>query len=179
MRNRDRISYMSGWNDKREPKTSWFVVETKSRQEALAVDNLRRQNYKVLCPRLVRRKRSRGRWCDVEEAMFPGYLFVALTLGEDDSAPIKSTIGCKGLVKFGGYPRPVPREIILPLIGTDEVPIKVDADIKPGDGVHIESGPLQGLEAVFATRKGRDRAILLLSLMLPFLQFYFHLNLLD
>ena len=156
---------MTLWNPEDGAQTSWFVVETKPRQEILARKNLLQQNYKVLCPRLVLRKRVRGRWDFVEEAMFPSYLFVELTLGEDDSAPIKSTVGCKGLVRFGGYPRPVPREIILPLIETDQNPLKVDTDLKPGDRVQLENGPFQGLEAIFAMPTGRDRAILLLTLI--------------
>ena len=80
---------------------SWYVVATKLRQETVALQNLKRQSYEVFLPQITLRKRRRGKWQEVIEPLFPGYLFVALEAGVDDAAPIRSTLGCVGLVRFG------------------------------------------------------------------------------
>ena len=40
--------------------------------------------------------------------MFPCYVFTQLVFGEDDTAPISSTTGCRGLGGFGFDYSPVP-----------------------------------------------------------------------
>ena len=72
----------------------WYLIATKPRQEAVALLNLERQGYRVQLPKVELRKRRRGKWQEVIEPLFPGYLFVALATGVDDTAPIRSTVGC-------------------------------------------------------------------------------------
>ena len=67
----------------------WFVVQTKPRQEQIALDNLSRQGYHSYLPRLCQQKRRRDQWHTVVEPLFPGYLFVQLTPGTDNTAPIR------------------------------------------------------------------------------------------
>lgn len=144
---------------------SWYVVATKPRQEAVALLNLERQGYRVLLPKLELRKRRRGGWQVVAEPLFPGYLFVALAAGIDDTAPIRSTVGCVGLVRFGGRQVPVPDEFIMPLLtmGTS-VPGEQEL-FKSGEQVRLESGPFAGLLAVFDLPRGEDRAEVLLEIL--------------
>ena len=144
---------------------SWYVVATKPRQEVFALENLERQGYRVLLPKLELRKRRRGKWQEVVEPLFPGYLFVALAAGVDDAAPIRSTSGCVGLVRFGGRQVPVPDELMTPLfkIGTS-IPVGQEL-FKSGEQLRLESGPFAGLLAVFDLPKGRDRAQVLLKIL--------------
>ena len=143
----------------------WFTVSTHQRREIIARINLERQGYRVVCPNIIVRKRRRGKWEAIVEPMFPGYLFVELELGADNTAPIRSTIGCIGLVRFGIEPQPVPFSVIHPLMQLDESPAEFVKSCSSGDKLRFEEGPFKGLEAVFKLSKGKERAEVLLTLL--------------
>lgn len=143
----------------------WYAVATKARDEAIAKANLERQDYPVFLPTISLKKRRRGRWMPVTEPLFPGYLFVSLALGADDPAPIRSTVGCIGLVRFGQTHTPVPSSLIAALQGTSDSAIDASLPFGQGDEVRIIAGPFAGLEAVFDMPRGEDRAQVLLELL--------------
>jgi len=148
---------------------AWYVVATKPRQEVVAQEHLQRQGYATLLPTLRLRKRQRGKWQEVTEPTFPGYVFVVLELGRDDMAPIRSTQGCRDLVRFGQQPAVVHEDIIRALqMGNSAQGASAD-EIKdpfsPGDVVLIEDGPFQGLSAIYCMNKGADRAQVLITLL--------------
>ena len=146
-------------------KVSWYVVVTKPREEVAAKANLERQGYTVFLPTISLKKRRRGRWSPVTEPLFPSYLFVALTFGNDDPAPIRSTVGCVGLVRFGQTYTPVPAELIASLKAAAATDGMAKAPFTSGDTVRLVSGPFAGLEAVYDMPKGEDRALVLLELL--------------
>jgi transcriptional antiterminator RfaH len=143
----------------------WYAVATKARDEAVAKANLERQDYQVLLPTISLKKRRRGRWTSVIEPLFPGYLFVSLVLGADDPAPIRSTVGCIGLVRFGQAHTPVPSSLIAALQGTLDGAVDAPLPFSQGDKVRVIAGPFAGLEAVFDMPRGEDRAQVLLELL--------------
>ena len=55
---------------------SWYVIRSKPRKEATALIHLERQGYRVYLPRMVRQARTRGRWVERIEPLFPSYLFL-------------------------------------------------------------------------------------------------------
>ena len=150
-------------------KVTWCVVATKPRQELLAQSNLARQGYATFLPRLRLRRRRRGKWQAVTEPTFPGYVFVALEFGLNDMAPIRSTQGCRGLVRFGEQPAAVPQEIIQALQLDARAQLMPGEEAKdlfsPGDVVMIEEGPFQGLSAIYKMNKGADRVQALLTIL--------------
>ena len=143
----------------------WYAVATKARDEAIAKANLERQDYRVFLPTISLKKRRRGRWVPVTEPLFPGYLFVSLVLGADDPAPIRSTVGCTGLVRFGQTHTPVPSSLIAALQGTSDGALDTPLPFNQGDKVRVVAGPFAGLEAVFDMPRGEDRAQVLLELL--------------
>jgi transcriptional antiterminator RfaH len=143
----------------------WFVVRTRPRQESLAYKNLQQQGYQVLSPFVSLRKRRSGKWQKVLEPMFPGYLFIQLTLGKDDPSPIRSTKGCLGLVRFGELPQPIPPAVIRPLIKLKDLPAEAKLPLKLGGKVRFEGGPFESLDAIYKLPKGEDRAQVLLTIM--------------
>ena len=147
---------------------AWYVVATKPRQEAVAYEHLLRQGYKVFLPQLRLKKRRRRKWQEVTEPTFPGYIFVALQLGSDDTAPIRSTQGCRELVRFGQKPAVVPNNVIKALEHSHQLQASDGAakdPFSPGDVVTIKSGPFQGLSAIYAMAKGADRVQLLIAML--------------
>ena len=153
------------FEDRDYARANWYVVATKTREEEKARINLERQGYSVLLPKLSLKKRRKGHWQVVTESLFPGYLFVALELGDDDPAPIRSTVGCIGLVRFAHAYRPVPGELIESLQVIESEANDVEAPFKPGDKVRFVSGPFAGIEAVFDMARGGERAQVLLQLL--------------
>ena len=144
---------------------AWYVVATKSRNEGVAKLNLERQGYCSFLPTINLKKRRRGQWTLVKEPLFPGYLFVSLALGTDDPAPIRSTAGCVGLVRFGHTYTPVPAELVAGLEATAATDDPALAPFQSGDAVRLMSGPFAGLQAVYDMAKGEDRARVLLEVL--------------
>ena len=143
----------------------WYAVATKSRDEEIAKVNLERQGYLVFLPTISLKKRRRGHWTPVTEPLFPGYLFISLIFGDDDPAPIRSTVGCVGLVRFGQTYTPVPSELITSLQVAADTGSDTLAPFQSGDAVRLMSGPFVGLEAIFDMAKGGERAQILLEVL--------------
>ncbi|MGR8934980.1 MAG: transcription/translation regulatory transformer protein RfaH [Gammaproteobacteria bacterium] len=145
---------------------SWYLLRTKPRQETLAAENLLRQRFRVFLPFYRRNRRKSGRWAMLEEPLFPGYVFIHIDLAEQNSAPIRSTKGVSGFVRFGLEPATVPDTVVETLMARardngEEVPPL----FKPGDAVNIVGGGFAGVQAIFQAEKGADRVILLLDLL--------------
>ena len=143
----------------------WLLVATKPRSESVARQHLERQGYEVCLPQITLRKRKHGTRQQVTEPMFPGYVFVGVVLGEHDIAPIRSSHGCRQVVRFGGQLVPLSDNIMQQLLTFDTITSQYSPEFKPGQVVRIEEGPLAGLEAVFEKPKGADRVQLLVNVL--------------
>jgi len=145
--------------------SKWYVVFTKPRREKTALENLDKQGFRCFFPQVIKRSRRKN----TVEALFPRYLFIEVDTAKQSVAPVRATLGVVGLVRFGDQPASIPRHII------QQIRQRIDPEsglvvlqsptFKPGDKVTIQHGPLQGLEGIFQARAGRDRAILLMSLL--------------
>lgn len=149
-------------------KWCWYAVCCKPRQEAIAEENLLRQGYHVYLPRIQSRKHRHGRWTDVVEPLFPRYLFIHIDPALRSTAPVRSTRGAVGLVRFGGQPAIVPQGIIEAIVQR-ESPKGLHKDDRPlfrtGEPVKLAEGPLSGMEGVFIEEDGEKRVIVLLELL--------------
>lgn len=148
---------------------SWYAIHTKPRSEEIAEENLVRQGFETYLPRCVVSRRNRGKWVDRIEPLFPRYLFIRLDLERDNVAPIRSTRGVVGLVRFSNTPAPVPEGLVEKLKASANPETGLHAlnagGLEKGDKVRISEGPLSELDAVFLAWKGSDRALVLLSLL--------------
>lgn len=147
---------------------SWYAVQTKSRGERLAVEHLNRQGFLTHLPLIKAAHHRRGRWHSSVEPLFPGYLFVQLELGRQNTAPIRSTRGVIGLVRCGGEPQPVPHAIMQALLDAQTGagdPIDPDSLFSEGDRVTLVEGPMKGLTAIVQAKTGQDRVLILLDLL--------------
>lgn len=144
---------------------SWLLVATKPRSEFVARQHLERQGFEVCLPQITLRKRRQGKWQQVTEPMFPGYVFVGVVLGECDIAPIRSTQGCHEVVRFGGQLVPVPASVMRTLLSYALAPLNETKNFLAGERVRLESGPFEGLEAVFDKSRGQDRVQVLVTVL--------------
>lgn len=148
---------------------SWYAVQTKPRAEDIARENLMRQGFECLWPRLRRTARTAAGLKARIESLFPRYLFVAADPTVSSLAAVRSTRGCVGLVRFGGEPARVPLAVIENIrsrMAAGDGIARLDApDLVPGRSVRIVDGAFAGIEGVFRCRDGADRVRLLLDLM--------------
>ncbi|MGB3620113.1 hypothetical protein FT643_12305 [Ketobacter sp. MCCC 1A13808] len=136
---------------------SWYVIRTKSRQEARAVFNLENQDFKVYCPWLIRKNTQR-------EALFTGYLFVQVDAFERSYASLRSTRGVLSILKFGETWSTVDDEFIDYLKSNENKHCGVPL-FKPQQEVIFKDGPFKGIEAVYLCANGEERAMVLISIL--------------
>lgn len=148
--------------------TRWYVVQTKPRQELVAQENLERQGYTTYYPQITLKRRRRGTWHTVTEPLFPRYLFVQLTEGEDNFAPINSTLGVSNLLRFGDKPAQISSQAIKAIETTEKNLMPGAGETlpwKPGDKVQILDGPFSGLSGIFQKQSDQQRVFVLLELL--------------
>lgn len=147
----------------------WFVVYCKSRSELRAQQNLMNMDIESFYPIINKQKIFRGKKKQVEEALFPSYLFVFIDKNSAHFHKIKSTRGVNDFVRFGLNLTIVPQSLIndLKLICHRHSLQQVDNKelFKEGDKVEISSGAFKGLVAIFAHDDGVERSMLLLNIL--------------
>jgi transcriptional antiterminator RfaH len=147
----------------------WYAVCCKPRQEAVAEENLLRQGFHVYLPRIQIRQRRRGQWLDAVEALFPRYIFVRIDPMQRSTAPVRSTRGVVGMVRFGGQPAVVPDAVMDALLRREDAASGLHQDNRPlfsaGEPIKLVDGPLTGMEGVFTQQDGDKRVIVLLELL--------------
>ena len=147
----------------------WFAACCKPRQEAVAEENLLRQGFHVYLPRIRIRQRRRGQWLDAIEVLFPRYIFIRIDPVRRSTAPVRSTRGVVGLVRFGGQPAVVPDAVMDALLEREDSESGLHQDNRPlfcaGEPIKLVDGPLAGMEGVFTQQDGERRVIVLLELL--------------
>jgi transcriptional antiterminator RfaH len=148
----------------------WYLIHTKPSGETLAQENLDRQGYEVYLPRVIRIIRRRDHRRERIVALFPRYLFLRLSEGQQPLAPVHFTVGVTSVVRFGSRYTVVPDQVILDLQGRadpDSGLHRLNCGLRMARGtpVRIASGPFDGLEGVFEREAGAERVMVLLRLL--------------
>ena len=150
--------------------SNWLLLQVKPRQEVRALENLQRQGGDCYCPKILIEKLSRGNRVEVEEALFPGYLFInaqPATSGLSYTS-IRSSRGVSKIVAFGEEPIKVPEALILQIRQREKADSmgSIARDLpQVGDDINIIDGPFRGLKAVFSHIDGLRRSIVLINLL--------------
>ncbi len=146
----------------------WYLVHTKPRQEACALQNLNHQGYDCYLPLLSSEKILRSQIIKASEPLFPRYLFIRLDTGHTAKSwtPIRSTRGVSKLVSFGNQPARVTDELV-ELIRARESSGEIDEKrlFKPGEPIRVLDGPFAGVEGIFQSLDGTQRVMILIDLM--------------
>lgn len=147
----------------------WFAVVTKPRAEAIALEHLNRQGYTCLLPRIKRVLRGAAGLRSRIESLFPNYLFLRADPERTSLAPVRSTRGALGLVRFGGEPVQVPDAVIARIqarmVCDDGLVSLLTPELTAGQAVRVMDGPMVGIEGVFQADAGADRVRVLLQLL--------------
>jgi transcriptional antiterminator RfaH len=147
----------------------WFAVYTQPRGEAIACENLLRQQFDVFFPRYLKRRSHARKIESVPAPLFPRYIFISFNADDAGWRVVRSTRGVVDLVRNGLTPVPVPDAVV------DEIKRRQDKDgfvilgrylkLDRGSPIKIGSGPFASYEAIFEAQKDGDRVFALLSLL--------------
>jgi len=148
----------------------WYLIHTKPSGESVAQTNLERQGYEVYFPRLLQPTRRRTGWSDAIIALFPRYLFLRLSEGEQPLGPVRSTAGVSSVVRFGASYAVVPDQVVGELRARADPEsglhrLRARSPFAAGAAVRIAVGPFGGLEGVFDREAGPERVVVLLKLL--------------
>jgi len=156
--------------DSASSERSWFLIQTKPKQEERALSNLRAWNVETLSPQIrdVSYNPFTGAPRLMVKPLFSRYIFARFNL-ECLFHKVRYTRGVQALVSFGDGPTEVDEEIIALVrarIGSDGF-VKIGDEIKPGDTVLIKDGAFQNLTGIFEKEmKDSDRVEVLLNTVL-------------
>lgn len=128
------------------PAPRWYVVNTKPRKEAFARTLLEQAGLTVLMPRLLEWSPRRGKMAERVGLMFPGYLFVRMSVGRD-YARVRWTPGVKRVIGAEDQPTAVEDALVEELVSRmgDRGYIVQKPDLTTGDRVEVRRGPFAGL----------------------------------
>jgi transcriptional antiterminator NusG len=143
----------------------WFAVRVRSNHERIAAAHLRERGYEEFSPSWKSERRWSDRTKEVDQFLFPGYLFCRLN--PMDRLPVLTAPGVVDLVGFGKVPAPIPdREI-------ENVRRMVQSGLfvmpwpflQLGQRVLIERGPLAGVEGILDEVKGKCRLVVSVQIL--------------
>lgn len=153
---------------KRKKEIIWVLIYTKAKEEIKANENLQRQGFKTFLPLIASSNKNSKDKSFVP--VFPRYLFAKINMETDNWSSIKSSYGVSHIVMFSEKFTSIPNNIIKLIQGklNEEGVFKEDisiVDYKKGDQVFIKEGRFAGIDAIFLSKKSKDRVRLLLKLL--------------
>ena len=148
----------------------WFAIRTQPRKEQVAKKHYEQQDFIVYLPLILTIRRHARRIDKIPRPLFPGYVFLHLSIEDRKWNTIRSTIGATGPVRFGEYYPPVPDWVIEGLrIREDERGfISLASQVstfKQGDRVSVVLENMEYIEGIFQATRGEDRALILMEIL--------------
>ena len=153
-----------------DTSATWYVVQTKPKQELRARTHLENLDFAVALPMLSIERVRRGKRTAVSEPLFPSYIFVKTDATSPNFHRIRSTLGVSKLVKFGDTPAKLSDDVVAQMLSFAEQSTtaqQLDRRAAPqiGDRVEITEGPFAGLLAKVIGLEGSSRCIVLLEFL--------------
>lgn len=148
---------------------SWFALTVKHQHEWRVGGALSAEGVETFVPMYHVRRRWSDRVKELDQPLFPGYVFGRFSLRE--RVRILRTPGVARIVGFAGVPLAVSDSEIdgVRAALASKLPLGPWPYPKIGDRVRIERGPLSGLEGTLLHEKGRLRLVLGVELLRRFL----------
>jgi transcriptional antiterminator RfaH len=146
-------------------QTHWYAIHTKPYREEQAASNIGRLGLDVFLPKMKKEKPAFGRRTTLKP-LFPGYIF-ARFCPSPYLHSIRYARGVNRIVCADGSPIPVDDEIISIIrsrVDEDGFVNLASCELKKGQDVLINDGPLQGLVGIFdPDLSDGDRAAILFT----------------
>ena len=146
----------------------WVLIYTKAKEEKKANENLQKQGFKTFLP-LISPSNKNSEFKSLVP-VFPRYLFVQINFETGNWSSIKSSYGVSHIVMFSEKFTSIPNNIIefmqdkLNEAGIYKEDISI-VDYQKGDPIYVKEGRFAGIDAIFLSKKSKDRVRLLLKLL--------------
>ena len=143
----------------------WYAIYTCARHEKRVSEQLARKSVEHFLPLYEAVHHWKDRRARVQLPLFPGYVFVRMALR--DRLNILRVPGVACLVGFGGQAAHLPEEEMLRIRKIQELGggAKPHPFLTVGKKVHVNSGPLRGLEGVIVKQKNSVRFVVSIELL--------------
>jgi transcription antitermination factor NusG len=151
--------------EKNSAQFPWYALQVRSRREALVATHLEGQGFECFLPLYKSKRRWSDRVSEIEQPLFPGYLFCRLDL--HNRGPLLMTPGVQQIVGVGRTPRPLEEgeiESIRHALSSG-LPSHPWPYIEIGERVRVNYGSLVNLEGILVNFKGCNRVVLSVTLL--------------
>ena len=150
-----------------EDATCWYVIHTHTKQEDRAVSNLRVLGVPILNPKVRERRYNQFSSVPtyVTKPLFARYIFAQFRIN-DLYHKVRFTRGVYSVISFGEVPTPIDEDVIALIQSNmkEDGFVRIDKEIKPGDRVIVQEGPLKNFAGIFEREmKDTDRIRILLE----------------
>lgn len=143
----------------------WYALQVRSKREAIVASHLKGQGYEYLLPLYKSVRRWSDRMKELEQPLFPGYLFSRFHF--QNRGPILMTPGVQRIVGIGRTPIPVEeselesiRQALASGWASQPWPY-----LQVGERVRVTYGSINNLEGILIRFKGSHRVVLSLTLL--------------
>ena len=146
-------------------RLSWYALQVRTRKEAYVASQIQGQGFECLLPTYKSIRKWSDRVKELEQPLFPGYLFCRFDFQNRRS--VITTPGVLQIVGFGRTATPVADEEIrgLQLAASSDMPKQPWPYLEIGQRVQVIYGTLTGLEGILVNVKGNHRVVLSVTLL--------------
>jgi transcription antitermination factor NusG len=144
---------------------AWYALQVRATHERRVAQLLEQKGHEYLLPLSRVRRRWSDRIKEVDQPVFPGYLFCRF--GANARTGILKTAGVARVVGIGCVPTPIPDDEIRAIqqaVGSG-LEIRPHPFLTTGQRVRIESGAFEGVEGHIVEIRNRHRLVLAISLL--------------
>ena len=143
----------------------WFALQVRSRREGPIATHLQGQGFECFLPLYKSTRRWSDRIKEVEQPLFPGYLFCRFDL--HNRGPLLMTPGVQQIVGIGRTPMPVAECEINSIRQAlaSGLPSQPWPYLELGQRVRVNHGSLTDLEGILINFKGSNRVVLSVTLL--------------
>lgn len=143
----------------------WYALQVRSRKESFIAAELEAKGFQCFLPKYTSVRRWSDRVKELEQPLFPGYLFCRFELAK--RRPLLLTQGVVQIVGTGRLPAPLDDSEIssLQLAVASGLPRQPWPYLEAGSRVKLQHGNLAGLEGIFVNFKGNHRVVLSVTLL--------------
>ena len=143
----------------------WYALQCWLRKESLVAAQLEGQGFECFLPKYKSIREWSDRKKDVEQPLFPGYLFCRFDYTQ--RRPVVLTQGVLQVVGCGRRPTPIEDSEIqaIQVAVASGVPGQPWPYLEVGERVKIHSGKLSGIEGILVNLKGNHRVVLSVTLL--------------
>lgn len=143
----------------------WYLLYCKRGGVTRAQTNLENQQVECWFPQFTVKKNRKGKLIEVQEPLFPSYLFVRFEVEFGPTlTAVRSTSGVADFVRLGRKPVVIHDQLINNLKKRTQF-AQIQELFKPGEKAQLINGQYSGLEVIFQYQYGEERSMVLITLL--------------